>query len=235
MAYLDSDLDTSATIEVNQHLESCSDCQKRFSAEQRLEAAVVERLRTASADEQPVFDAVLAGVMGTGSMARAWLLSGVAVAALIAVFLFLLPSRLPDIVSAAALDHAKYRAGTMEPELPTSAAEEVRSYLEPMLGISLGTLPESEGWRIFGPRLCHFDDVEVGLVMFELRGQPVSLFVLSESEAARFAGGSVSAQPSLFALARGHAVLASDNGIVRCAVGEIPIDELTQLVGPSNN
>ena len=234
MAYLDSDLDASATIEVNQHLENCGDCQKRFAAEQRLEAAVVDRLRTARPDEQSVFDTVLAGVMGKGSMARGWLLSSVAVAALIGVFLFLLPSQLPDIVSAAALDHAKYRTGTLEPELLTSAAEEVRSFLEPMLGISLGTLPESEGWRIRGPRMCLFEDVDVGLVMFERDGQPVSLFVLSAAAAARFAGGSISAQPTSFALARGHAVLAADNGTVRCAVGEIPIDELTQLVVLSN-
>ena len=82
--------------------------------------------------------------------------------------------------------------------------------------------------------MCLFEDVDVGLVMFERDGQPVSLFVLSAAAAARFAGGSISAQPTSFALARGHAVLAADNGTVRCAVGEIPIDELTQLVVLSN-
>ena len=71
----------------------------------------------------------------------------------------------------------------MQPEVVTSAAEEVRSYLEARLEISVGGLPDSEGWQIRGPRLCWFDDVAVGLVMLERNGQPVSLFVLPESDA----------------------------------------------------
>ena len=230
MAYLDSELDASTTIEVNRHLDSCANCTERFASEQRLEAAVASRLRQAEPDEQSVFERTLAAVTGGGGQRGRWLGGGLAAAALVSALVFLLPGRLPDLVSSAALDHEKYRAGLTQPELVTSVADEVRSYLEPRLGISLGELPDSDGWQIVGPRMCRFRDVSVGLVMLKREGLPVSLFVLSQSDAESLGDGEISTGPSSFPVNPGYAVLALDNGTVRCAVGDIPLIELTQLV-----
>jgi hypothetical protein len=146
----------------------------------------------------------------------------------------MVPERLPELVSWAALDHAKYRSGAMQPELVASTPEELRAYLEPRVGNFPVELPDLQGWMIRGPRLCHFKNVPVGLVMLERGGQPVSLFLLSETDAESFGPGWISPEPTSFTLAPGYAVLAANGGTVRCAVGDIPLDQLTRLVDPSH-
>ena len=46
MAYLDSELDTRTTVELEEHLEACPSCRRRFEAEGRVERALTEPLRT---------------------------------------------------------------------------------------------------------------------------------------------------------------------------------------------
>ncbi|GEM_PF-2055716 len=46
MLYLDSELDATATLSVNQHLVRCPDCRDRFEAEQLLESAIAGGLRS---------------------------------------------------------------------------------------------------------------------------------------------------------------------------------------------
>ncbi|MFT7465528.1 MAG: anti-sigma factor RsiW [Pseudohongiellaceae bacterium] len=46
MLYLDSELDATATLTVNQHLVACESCRTRFEAEQLLEAAIAAGLQT---------------------------------------------------------------------------------------------------------------------------------------------------------------------------------------------
>ena len=140
----------------------------------------------------------------------------------------------PDLVTATAHDHAKYRDGLLSPHLETSAAAAVRDYLEPRLGVELGALPDGGGWRIRGLRLCYLknsylEKIAVGLVMLERSGVPVSLFVLSPDAAAAL-GSSPSARVRGYELDDGHVALVARDGVVRCAVGDVPVEHLKRLV-----
>lgn len=235
-AYLDSELETAETLAVNRHLEVCDACRRRFQSEGRIEAAIAAHLRSGTEQDAAIFEQVLQRTFRRKA-ARRWRLlwwSATAAALLLAVLLFAQQRNagIPELVHTAAADHVKYRDGRLSPDLPATTTADVRSYLEQRLGVTCPTLPEQDGWRIVGPRLCRLKGIVVGLVLLAHDDQPISLFLLSPDKASDL-GWVLDAKPRCYPLAEGHAVLGESQGTVLCAVGTAPLADLERLVTPS--
>lgn len=234
-AYLDSELETAETLAVNRHLQVCDACRRRFQSEGRIEAAIAAQLRSGMDEDAAIFVQVLQRTLRRNA-ARRWRMVwwSAAAAALLLAVLFLTQqggAGVPDLVETAAADHVKYRDGRMTPDLPATTTSEVRNYLESRLAVTCPSLPEQEGWRIVGPRMCRLKSIVVGLVLLAHDDQPISLFLLTPDKASDL-GWAPDAKPRCYPLAEGHAVLAESQGTVLCAVGTAPLADLERLVTP---
>lgn len=87
-AYLDSELETTTSLAVNDHLERCDDCRERFDREERLERGIRDQLQATPANLAfwTTLDQVLAADEPRRVAPRRWVPVAAAAALLLAAF-----------------------------------------------------------------------------------------------------------------------------------------------------
>lgn len=196
-AYDDSELDAKTSLEIQQHLQSCSACTHHLEAEQRLDGRIDSVLRPTAKDEA-LWQNIEADLAETSVPASAkpkrWQPTLLAIAACLAFAFFLLnrpqkPSveNPPDLAAALSTDHAKYLAGSMPPQFTNEPPAEILAKTNGRLDrAAFHLLPPAADFTPDGKRLCNINGVPIAWVMGRADGQPVSVVVLRQEELATF-------------------------------------------------
>ena len=71
----------------------------------------------------------------------------------------------PDFVEVAGVDHLKFAAGQLSPQVECDTPEAVEEFLRERFQTGLGSLDLDPRWRIEGARACTLTGARVGLVM----------------------------------------------------------------------
>lgn len=195
--YMDSELDAKTCIEIEDHLNVCQDCRKRFAKEQEIEKLLVERLKEERMPEY-MWKAVQASVNDADyvpdEVVRSkfdlrWFIPAVATAALaIGLSIFFFWGRAPD-----------------EKNLILALQEVHESYLRDEIAVKkdvvwpedfkrmslLGRVPQSgniggHNVELLGGNPYYVKDVELALLEYQCCGEPVSVFILRKEDLDNF-------------------------------------------------
>jgi anti-sigma factor RsiW len=127
MAWLDSELETRATVEVSEHLDTCEACRRRFDAEERLERGMAEMLRDERAPDEEWKR--LTAALGDSHASR-WRWVAVAASLLLALTVALRLTPHPNgLLAEMARSHRAVVAGEATLDIYTSEGERLRSFL----------------------------------------------------------------------------------------------------------
>lgn len=240
-AYLDSELDTKTSIEIEQHLGNCAKCHAFFEGERRVDARIHAALQSGEKDELlwSRIEAQVAGVTAAPIAKRSWWMAGAyAIAASIALAITLLAWPKPsgnNLVAAVAVDHAKYLAGNMPSQFMDEPAPEALKLTHGRLDReAFSILPSATAFKPEGKRLCKLNGVPVAWMMGKSGGMPVSVIVMKREELAAF--------PALEQrFTEGHRIACFKAGDyqfgarrvddhVICIVGDLPRPEIESLL-----
>ena len=185
MAWLDSELDTRATVEVSGHLETCGPCRTRFEAEERLEQGVAERLR----DERMPADVwARVGAVPGRRRASSWRWVAAASSLLLVLTLALKLTPHPnELMAEMAARHRAMVAGRAGLDLVTGEGEPLRAWLAARrlegLAPGLPGLVDHHDMQLLGAREERL--LGQGGVAVALRccGVPTTLFLMRRERA----------------------------------------------------
>lgn len=240
-AYLDSELDTKTSIEIEQHLGNCAKCHAFFEGERRVDARIRNALQAGAKDELlwSRIEAHVTGLADAPAAKRSWWKGGgfaAAASVALAITLIAWPKPSPnDLVAAVAVDHAKYLAGNMPSQFVDEPAPEVLELTHGRLDReAFSILPPAASFKSEGKRLCKLNGVPVAWMMGNSGGTPVSVIVLKREELAGF--------PALEQrFAEGHRIACFKAGEyefgarrvddhVICIVGDLPRPQIKSLL-----
>jgi hypothetical protein len=198
--YLDSELDTRTSLEVERHLESCTECAGLFAAEakfdQRVSAALRQGQHTPALWER-IEAQVLAGFAGQRSNAstlqrfnalkRLWPFAAAATVLALAVAAVFIRSPRLDLAVAVEECHDAYVKQITSPEFTGAVPDEIARKLGARLDKdAFAFRPASPAFNAAGARLCHVEQVPVALILGQFEQVPVSMIVLKRSELEHF-------------------------------------------------
>ncbi len=239
--FLDSELSSEVTLEVQEHLESCRSCCDRFERERRLEETMRAVLLEVGPDDAAVWDrAVLQAVRARrqrfSTLQKIASLAGVALfAALIAIYFFPADRRELDLARSAASDHSRFlvevREEALLPATLTQFRDTGRQTLPPGMNLP-AALPA--GYRLLTTGRCKLDDASVVYLVMKHSGEPISLFLMPRGELHRFPrfGDKLRVEPvGVNCQISGRRFFgAASQEAVACAVGRADLAELQELV-----
>ncbi len=182
--FLDDELDARTSYELGLHLNGCAACRERVEAERRLEGEISSAVRR---DEttQEMWERALGGLAPRRSPRWPW---AAAAAVLVGLAAWWAVPQRPDLVHVAVEDHRELLAGRFGPDVATADAEAAAGYVREKTSVA-ATLPgAADGRSVVGARLCFFHGAPVGLVIYKLRGEMASLFLIPDVEMSRFRG-----------------------------------------------
>jgi anti-sigma factor RsiW len=186
--YLDSELDTKYSFEVEQHLESCAECAGLFEAEKKFDQRVGRFLRFS----QPTralwenIEAQIAPYRSRGIKAL-WPLALAASLIIGASVIFLARSRPLDLASAVEECHSAYVHQLTAPEFSGAVPSEIAQQFGGRLDTgAFAYRPSEPAFTSSGARLCHVEGVPVALILGHCAETPVSMIVLKKSELDHF-------------------------------------------------
>ena len=236
-AYLDSELDTKTTQEIESHLENCPDCAAVFAAEQKLDARILTTLRQGQRT-QALWETMEARIKPS----RHWRVSkrtllgipagACAILAAVALWLHMRPL---EVAVAAEQCHREYVEQIVGPEfsgvVPDSVANKLGGRLD---ATAFSFKPAGTMFTTHGARLCHLNGVPVALILGRCQHTPVSLIVFRKNELQHF-------PQTKHRLETGDRIACSRAGRyqfaarvvgehVVCAIGDTPRAELEELV-----
>lgn len=239
--YLDSELDTKSSLEVEQHLASCAECAGLFEAESKFDARLREALRRG--ERTPALWHAIESRLDPGRRAVSqyrWALAAAAAVVLLAGVWFLRAARPLDLALAAGECHNAYVQRITSPEFTGPVPERiVRELGEHLDATAFNYRPTWPGFSADGARFCHVRNVPTAVILGHYENLPVSLLVFKKSELAQF--------PSTKArLEAGEAVVCSHTGRyefavriiddhVVCLVAETSKETLERLVESVTN
>ncbi|MFN2474980.1 MAG: anti-sigma factor [Chthoniobacterales bacterium] len=187
--YLDSELETKDSSDLQQHLEVCDECAGLCAAEAKFD----ERIRKAvGAGERTgaLWTDVEAKIAPMAS--RTWFALwpvGAAAAGIvaIAVTLLLANTRPLELAAAAEECHNAYIYRITAPEfgesVPNEFAEKIRTEMQLS---AFAYRPSAMDFKPAGARFCHVADVPVAVTMGDYGKVPVSLLVFEKAQLAHF-------------------------------------------------
>jgi hypothetical protein len=240
--YLDSELDTKTSAEVEQHLQACAECAGLFEAERkfddRLHAALRKGQRTAG-----LWDAVESRILPTCVGGRPKLLLRLAASGTVILIVLIVAAlarpRTLDLAAAVEECHNAYVHQITSPEFTGPVPEEIARKLDGRLdAVAFSFRPSSTEFDSRGARLCHVQAVPVALILGQYDRVQVSVIVLRKSELEHF--------PSTKRrLESGHAIACSRAGRyqfaarvvddhVVCLIGDAPRPRLEELLKTVN-
>ena len=189
--FLDDELDARTSYELGLHLNGCEACRDRVEREKRLEAEIAGAARRDETTPE-MWERALAHLAPQRRAWWSWALARPAFWAAAAVLMgfaawWVVPQR-PDLVHVAFGDHRELLAGRFGPDVVTDDADRAAGYVREKTSLD-ATLPgPADGRTVVGARLCFFHGSPVGLVIYKLRGESASLFLVPDAELGRFRG-----------------------------------------------
>lgn len=186
--YLDSELDTEHSFEVEQHLESCAECAGLFEAEKRFDDRIGRFLRRGQATSALWKNIETQISPGRPAKLKAlWPLELAASLIIAASLVFFTRSRGLDLANAVEECHSAYVHRLTTPEfngpVPARIAQQFGGRLD--VGAFAYRLSEPE-FTSSGARMCHVEGVPVALILGHCGETPVSMIVFKKSEIDHF-------------------------------------------------
>lgn len=189
--YLDSELNSEHSFEVEQHLETCAECAGLFEAERKFDDRL-RRFLVAAATNQATralwknLEAQIAPKRLL-KLRAFWPLALAASLIIAAGGIFVAKSRTLDLANAVEECHSAYVHQLTTPEFSGSVPEKIARQLGDQLDVAaFAYLPSPTTFSSGGARLCHVEGVPVALILGHNGATPVSMIVLKKSELDHF-------------------------------------------------
>ena len=186
--YLDSELDARNSFEVEQHLESCTECAGLFEAEKKFDARLGKFLRHGQATGA-LWETIETKIAPTplAKLKALWPIALAASLVFAAGVFFFAKSRTLDLANAVEECHSAYVHQLTTPEfsgpVPDKIAQQFGGQLD---AAAFAYLPSRTTFSASGARLCHVEGVPVALILGHNGPTPVSMIVLKKSELDHF-------------------------------------------------
>jgi anti-sigma factor RsiW len=236
--YLDSELDARTSLEIEQHLENCSECARVFEAEKKLDARMFSVLRQGE-KTFGLWEAAEKRVAPVKRLLRFkafWPLAAAASLVLLAGGVVLaVKTHTIDLAIAVEECHDEYVRKLHGVQFTGAVPEEIKKQFGGRLDTAAFSFrPLSGGFSARGARFCRVQTVPAAVILGDYENLPVSLIVLKSSELEHF--------PKLKKrFVSGHSVVCSRagryqfaarvvDGHVVCIVGDAPRPELEALL-----
>ncbi|HEV2046396.1 MAG TPA: zf-HC2 domain-containing protein [Chthoniobacterales bacterium] len=186
--YLDSELDTEHSFEVERHLESCAECAGLFDAEKKFGDRLAKFLRHGPATRSlweniesqisPARQAKLKALWPVALAASLIIAAGVG---------FFTKSRSLDLANAVEECHSAFVHQLTTPEFNGPVPDKIAQQFSGRLDTAaFAYLPSRTTFSSSGARLCHVEGVPVALILGHCAETPVSMIVLKKSELEHF-------------------------------------------------
>jgi hypothetical protein len=186
--YLDSELDTKNSFEVEQHLESCPECAGLFEAEKKFDARLGRFLRS-SAATRALWESIEARIAPApySRLEALWPLALAASLVIAASVFFLTKPRTLDLANAVEECHSAYVHQVTTPEFSGPVPDKIAQQFGGRLDAGAFAYRSSEPtFTSSGARLCHVEGVPVALILGHCAETPVSMIVFKKSELDHF-------------------------------------------------
>src|SRR2546422_5035197 len=186
--YLDSELDAKHSFEVEQHLESCTECAGLFEAEKKFDVRLGRFLRRGHATRAlwENIEAQIAPVR-RGKLRALWPVALAASVVIGAGAVFLTKSRGLDLANAVEECHSAYVHQLTVPEFKGPVPDKIAQQFGGQLDTAaFAYLPSQTIFNSNGTRLCHVEGVPVALILGHCGKIPVSMIVFKKSELDHF-------------------------------------------------
>jgi len=189
-AYLDSELDTKNNLQVEEHLEQCSQCRSVYEAQYKLEHNIRQHL-TSDKSTQEAWQRALHKLKTRPSpRLRILQAAGLTVILLVlAVFgAYRLNASHQDLSRFAVSSHERFVADQLPLVIHSSSADEIEDYFKDKLSfaVNIPRMLPLKNARLAGARMCHLNKVPVAYLVYYIDNKPVSVFLMHEDEAAQF-------------------------------------------------
>ncbi len=186
--YLDSELDTEHSFEVERHLESCAECAGLFEAEKKFDDRLSQFLGRGAAT-RALWENVEAQI-APRPFAKRKVFWPVALAASLIIatgVVFFMKSRSLDLANAVEECHSAYVHQLTAPEFNGPVPDKIAQQFGGQLDTAAFTyLPSQTTFNSSGARLCHVEGVPVALILGHCGETPVSMIVFKKSELDHF-------------------------------------------------
>jgi len=186
--YLDSELDTEHSFEVERHLKSCAECAGLFEAEKNFDGRLSRFLGRGAATralwrniESQVSPAQLA------KLKVLWPLALAASLIIAAGVVFFTKPRSLDLANAVEECHSAYVHQLTTPEFSGPVPDKIAQQFGGQLDTAaFAYRPSGTAFSSSGARLCHVEGMPVALILGHSGQTPVSMIVLRKSELDHF-------------------------------------------------
>jgi anti-sigma factor RsiW len=186
--YLDSELDSKDSFEVEQHLESCAECAGLFEAEKKSHERVGRFLRGGQ-PTRALWEKIEAQIVPSCSrrIKALWPLALAALLVIAAGVILLTRPRNLDLANAVEECHSAYAHQITTPEFSGAVPEKIAQQFGGRLDTAAFTYrPSKAAFTSSGARLCHVEGVPVALILGHCAETPVSMIVFRKSELDHF-------------------------------------------------
>jgi anti-sigma factor RsiW len=186
--YLDSELDTEHSFEVERHLESCAECAGLFEAEKKFDDRLGRFLGRGQAT-RALWENVEAQIAPKPfAKLRAFWPAALAASLILAGgVVFVAKSRTLDLANAVEECHSAYVHQLTTPEFTGAVPDKIARQLGDQLdAAAFAYRPSGTAFSSSGARLCHIEGMPVALILGHSGQTPVSMIVLRKSELDHF-------------------------------------------------
>ncbi|MCI0404529.1 MAG: anti-sigma factor [candidate division Zixibacteria bacterium] len=240
--YLDSELETEISFEIEKHLESCTECAAMFKAEQIFHRRASELLSKGERTDflwETVESKLMPGRLRVG-LKSFWFIAPAALVIFLAILWFRPKTRTMELTAAAEESHQAYVYRIIGPDFHGPVPEKIARELDGKLDTAaFYCQPSAAGFKSRGKRVCHIGDVPAAVVLGDYQGVPVSVMVLKRDVLERF-------PETKRRLGSGESVVCSRAGnyqlAVRvvgqhlvCVIGELSKESVEELAKSINN
>ncbi len=250
-AFLDNELESGLSIEVQAHLEHCPACAREAEIERAIRRGLEGALVGGRASEfrEEMIVRSLAGFVGRGarrSLRLWWLLvSATAAAAVIALTIYLWPANgwrnggAEGFIDLVAEESSEFLEHAGPVQLATGEVGALTAWLREQTALEVDFADAStSGWRLIGARRCTLNGRPAAFALLERQGKTASLVAVGDEvpDALRSLSTTISGQEVHWVgRCRGRNIVANKRGgLVYFAVSDHPASELHDLVrGPS--
>lgn len=186
--YLDSELDTKNSFEVQQHLESCAECAELFEAEKEFDDRLGRFLRHGQVTRTLWENVEVQIAPKRFAKLRAFWPAALAASIMIAAgVIFVTKSRSLDLANAVEECHSAYVHQLTTPEFTGAVPDKIAQQFGGRLDTAaFNYRPSEPGFTSSGARLCHVEGVPVALILGHCAETPVSMIVFRKSELDHF-------------------------------------------------
>lgn len=193
--FYDSEGDAELHLQINEHLELCSDCSRWFFEQSRLEDRITEKLKEKMVPTAALWNVVKNQLAPTEPLkSQNWLLFSSVVfvlAASLLIGLALWPqqsrSNIPDLAQLSVALHDKLGTEREDVQFISTSHVDVEDYLRGQVNFPVRCPPrEDAGFEVRGGGTCRLSGDLVAYVVGHVDGKDVSLFILSRDSLPNF-------------------------------------------------